>query len=117
MTYASVYGFTGAQVGQLPCLTGDHRVLTNTGWKFIGAVTKADKVLSFNVATHNQEWKAVLDTIKHAVDPTADADRCIRMQSSGMDVIATRDHRMLLARSAQSATLRTRSATRLSASC
>ena len=98
MLLVSVYGFTGAQVGQLPCLTGDHRVLTRRGWRFISTIATVDEVLSFNIATYAVEWKPVLAVTSHAVDPRKPEDALYRMQSGGMDVIATREHRMLVAR-------------------
>ena len=80
------------------CLTGDHRVMTRCGWKSITQVQVGDEALSFNIATHEMEWKPVLAVTSHAVDPRNAADSLFRMQGSGMDIIATRDHRMLLAR-------------------
>ena len=84
------------------CLTGDHRVLTRAGWKSITRLQVGEEVLSLNTATHAQEWKPVLKLQSHAVDPRNAADDLFRMQGSGMDVIATRDHRMLIARSRSS---------------
>ena len=58
-----------------------------------------DEVLTLNIEKpYTQEWKPVRTVISHAIDPERDEDRLYRMQGSGMDVIATRDHRMLLAR-------------------
>ena len=80
------------------CLTGDHRVLTRRGWRSIKHVKEGDEVQSFNIATYAMEWKPVTAVTSHDVDPSKAADTLYRMQGSGMDVIATRDHRMLLAR-------------------
>ena len=94
------------------CITGDHRVLTRSGWKSIShvkpvvpGVPGGDEVLSFNVSTYAQEWKAVKQVTSHVAVPGAvdkdgkpNPDTLFRMQGSGMDVIATRDHRMLIAR-------------------
>ena len=79
------------------CLTGDHQVLTRRGWKPIRAVEVGQEVLSLCAKTVAVEWKAVTATMSHAVDPSSAADRLYRMRGSGMDVIATRDHRMLTA--------------------
>ena len=79
------------------CLTGDHRVLTRSGWQSITRVQVGDEVLSFNIASYATEWKPVRAVQSHAVVPGKEADELYRMQGSGMDVIATRDHRMLLA--------------------
>ena len=96
-----------------PCLTGDHRVLTGRGWKSIKAVQVGDVVLSFNTDMYAQQWKPVTAVTSHAVNRTKKVaasrcdcwvpdtkkeDRLYRMQGSGMDVIATSDHRMLVAR-------------------
>jgi hypothetical protein len=80
------------------CMTGDHRVLTSSGWKSIDKVKEGDMVMSFNLVTYEQEWKPVIGVTSHVVDPRKKADTLFRMQGSGMDVIATRDHRMLIAR-------------------
>ena len=79
------------------CVTGDHRVLTRRGWQSIANVTKQDEVLSFNIATFAQEWKPVTSVISRAVS-RQERDKLYRMVGSGMDVVATRDHRMLTAR-------------------
>ena len=100
------------------CLTGDHRVLTSCGWKSIKQVQRGDEVLTFNMvqtqaarvsrtgspqpavytSNYRQEWKLVTDTTNHPVDVANKADQLYRMQGHMMDVIATCDHRMLLAR-------------------
>ena len=81
------------------CLTGDHSVLTRAGWQSIRAVQPGDEVLSFNIKRYVVEWKPVLSvTPPRTVNPAIDSDKLYRMQGSGMDIIATRDHRMLLAR-------------------
>ena len=80
------------------CLTGDHRVLTRQGWKSIAEVEeKRDEALSFNVGSYAMEWKPIVKVTSRVIDPTDDADDLFRMQGSYMDVIATRNHRMLLA--------------------
>ena len=79
------------------CVTGDHRVLTRRGWQSIANVTEEDEVLSFNITTFAQEWKPVARVICRPLSRTAQ-DKLYRMVGSGMDVIATRDHRMLTTR-------------------
>ena len=76
------------------CLTGDHRVLTSTGWKYINRVRKDEQVLCFNTITCEQEWKKVTSAVSRELK----ADELYRMQSQRMDIIATRDHRMLILR-------------------
>ena len=44
------------------------------------------------------EWKPVVRVWSHPVDRADQQDDLFRMQGMGMDVIATRNHRMLLAR-------------------
>ena len=80
------------------CITGDHRVLTRSGWKSIPRVQAGDEVLSLNIRTFAQEWKPVRRVMSYAVGDRGADDALYRMQGSGMDVIATRDHRMLTAR-------------------
>ena len=89
---ASGFGYYG-------CVTGDHRVLTRRGWRSIGEIKVADRdeVLSFNTTTYEQEWKLVTGVTSHDVDPQQDDDRLFRMQGAYMDVVATKDHSMLLA--------------------
>ena len=58
-----------------------------------------DEVLSLNLATFEQEWKRVIGVTSHAIDvQQRPDDRLFRMQSAYMDVVATKDHSMLLAR-------------------
>ena len=80
------------------CLTGDHRVLTRGGWRSISRVEVGDEVLSFNVKTSAQEWSLVTARTSHRIDRRQASHQLYRMQGSGMDVVATRDHRMLVAR-------------------
>ena len=97
----SLLTYTGIMPAPLSletCLTGDHRVLTRCGWRSITAVQVGDEVLSFSIDSFAQEWKPVLAVHSHPVDRRKKADRLYRMQGSGMDVIATGNHRMLLAR-------------------
>ena len=88
---------------KLPCVTGDHRVLTRSGWKSITQVSVGDQVLSFNTAKDHEsgqyvmEWKPVTATQSHVLDST-EADMLYRMEGSGMDVVATHNHSMLIAR-------------------
>ena len=68
-------------------------MLTRQGWKGVKHVQTGDFVLSFNKTTYEQEWKPVL-----GVQPLPqEGQRMYRMQGSGMDVIASSDHRMLIA--------------------
>ena len=92
------------------CLTGDHRVLTNRGWRSISTVRRGDVVLSLNTVqtkknkqgkqehTWAMEWKPVIDIKNRTISESKDSDRLYRLLGSGMDVIATKDHRMLVAR-------------------
>ena len=75
------------------CCTGDHMVLTSSGWKFIGRIERNDEVASLNIETACIEWKRVIE-VQHF--PIA-RQRLYRMQGSHMDIIATQDHRMLVA--------------------
>ena len=79
------------------CLTGDHMVLTRSGWRALRLMKEGDFVMSFNVKSHAMEWKRVKRVIVRKRTDSA-ADELFRMQGSGVDIIATRDHRMLVAR-------------------
>ena len=85
------------------CVTGDHMVLTRSGWQSIVVIHRqfqaaraqgVDAVIevsTFNTTTSAMEWKRVDDTQCYPVE----TQRLFRMQNTGMDVVATGDHRML----------------------
>ena len=81
----------------LPCLTGDHGVLTRSGWRSITTIAVGDEVASFNRATCAMEWKRVTGTQRFKAT-SAGRNRLFRMQGKGMDVVATADHSMLTGR-------------------
>ena len=76
------------------CLTGDHQVLTRSGWRSIQHIAVSDEVASYNIHTSAMEWKKVLATQSFTADNQA---KLFRMEGESMDVIATKDHRMLVA--------------------
>ena len=80
--------------GVIQCLTGDHMVLTRSGWRSIRAIARGDVVASFNLTTSAMEWKPVKETQRYKSAPTG-RHELFRMQAEGMDVVATREHRML----------------------
>ena len=81
------------------CLTGDHLVLTRSGWRLLAdihrvcqdAASPVVEVCSFNLTASAMEWKPVTDAQRFP----AGEQRLFRMQGDGMDVVATKDHRML----------------------
>ena len=99
------------------CLTGDHMVLTRSGWQSIRRIAVNDIVASIDVgvlpaaadtdrqhdedaaqpATYSLQWKRVT----HTQCFSSQRQQLFRMQSSGMDVVATRDHSMLTAHLSQ----------------
>ena len=108
------------------CLTSDHRVLTRHGWKYINDVKawwgaeRGDEVLSVNIASVEEEvyerkdgervdqatpqptteWRRVVDVQSHVADldmRDTNPDKLYRLQGTGMDIIATRSHKLLLA--------------------
>ena len=89
--------FVYSKVMAWVCLTGDHMVLTRSGWRNIRALSVGQQVMSLNVDTQQMEWRPVTRLVSYDVDPEQKA-ALYRMQGAGMDIIATRDHRMLLAR-------------------
>ena len=95
------------------CLTGDHMVMTRSGWRYLfdihrefeaaklriaagveGAALPVIEVSSFNVTTSAMEWKPVVRT--QCFPAGRPGQRLFRMQGEGMDVVATADHRMLV---------------------
>ena len=78
----------------LKCLTGDHSVLTRSGWRSIQHIQRGELVASLNKTTKAMEWKRVTDTQRFPVRGC----QLYRMQGEGMDVVATADHRMLCAK-------------------
>ena len=93
----------GASKSDVQCLTGDHRVLTRSGWRGIPYISAGDVVASYHIPTASLQWKRVtavqcFDVVEDADPDDEDTFRLFRMQGSGMDVLATRDHRMLVAR-------------------
>ena len=77
------------------CLTGDHQVLTRSGWQSIKHTTVGTEVASFNVGNSSMEWKKVRATQRF---PSNKETRLYRMTGSSMDIVATGDHRMLVYR-------------------
>ena len=97
------------------CLTGDHLVLTRSGWRSLvdihrefedagltlaaqaeGDALPVIEVCSFNLTTSTMEWKQVLATQRFPAGRPG--QRLFRMQGDGMDVVATGEHRMLTGR-------------------
>ena len=108
------------------CLTSDHRVLTRHGWKYIKDVKawrsaeRGDEVLSVNIASVEEEvyerkggervdqaspqptleWRRVMNVNSHVANldvRDTNPDKLYRFQGTGMDIIATRSHKLLLA--------------------
>ena len=90
------------------CLTGDHAVLTRSGWRSIRHIRVGDLVASIHVgirpdgavleeATYELQWKRVTAVQSLVHEAEVEAHHLFRMQGDGMDVVATRDHSMLLA--------------------
>ena len=91
------------------CVTGDHMVMTRSGWQSIvvihrefeaaraqGVDSPVMEVSTFNTTTSAMEWKPVRATQRFPAGQPG--ERLFRMQGTGMDVVATGDHRMLTGR-------------------
>ena len=78
------------------CLTGDHQVLTRSGWQSIRLVAVGEVVASYNVGSRAMEWKKVEEKQCYATS-ASEQHQLFRMEGAGMDVVATRNHRMLVA--------------------
>ena len=81
----------------LYCLTGDHMVLTRSGWQSIKCIADGEFVASYNIDTQAMEWKEAQGGTLCYDASASGQHQLFRMESSGMDVVATRDHRMLVA--------------------
>lgn len=81
------------QIGDKLCLSGDHDVLTTTGWKPIADVAVGDEIATMHPETFELSYEAV--TKSYAFDHTG-AMYAIRSQQ--VDLFVTMEHRMLVQR-------------------
>lgn len=73
------------------CLTVDHEVLTDNGWKAISAVQVADRVMTLDLNTGTQDWNAVEATTR-----APHTGPLYRLKSGGMDAVCDENHRWYL---------------------
>ncbi|KAF2640442.1 beta and beta-prime subunits of DNA dependent RNA-polymerase [Massarina eburnea CBS 473.64] len=73
------------------CLSADHEVLTNTGWKALPAVQAADQVMTMDFETGLQQWNTVQATTRLAHDGSL-----YRLKSGAMDAVCNESHRWYL---------------------
>jgi len=73
------------------CLSADHEVLTNTGWKALPAIQAADQVMTLDLQTGIQQWNTVQATTRLARDGSL-----YRLKSAGMDAVCNESHRWYL---------------------
>ncbi|KAK0785207.1 hypothetical protein LTR02_010270 [Friedmanniomyces endolithicus] len=73
------------------CLSVDHEVLTNSGWKALAAIQAADEVMTMDLQTGMQQWNAVQATTRLAHDGPL-----YRLKSGGMDAVCNESHRWYL---------------------
>ena len=79
------------------CVTGDHMVLTRSGWRNIRYIVVGEDVLSFNTTTYASEWQPVIGVISKPIRPNHPDDVWYRLNHERMDVVATSNHNMLVA--------------------
>ena len=92
MTKAKVRSMRVPEIGDKFCLTGDHEVLTETGWKLITEVKENDIVATLNPDTYQFEYQAVSET--YMFDATGDILYGVR--NSKIDLLATGEHKMFI---------------------
>lgn len=73
------------------CLSADHEVLTNTGWKALPAIQAADQVMTMDLQTGNQQWNTVQATTR-----LARSGSLYRLKSGGIDAVCNENHRWYL---------------------
>ncbi|ORY04269.1 hypothetical protein BCR34DRAFT_604917 [Clohesyomyces aquaticus] len=73
------------------CLSADHEVLTNTGWKALPAIQVADQVMTMDLRTGIQQWNKVEATTR-----LARGGSLYRLKSGGMDAVCNESHRWYL---------------------
>lgn len=76
------------------CFTPENKIITEFGPKYINEVKKGEKVFSFNPVTKKSELKEVIDTQEY--DYKGDI---ININSRGINVKVTPEHKFLLQRS------------------
>tara|TARA_R110002003_G_scaffold63_15_gene5913 strand:- start:24162 stop:26444 length:2283 start_codon:yes stop_codon:yes gene_type:complete len=73
------------------CLSADHEVLTNTGWKALPAIEAADQVMTMDLQTGVQQWNTVQATTR-----LARGGSLYRLKSGDMDAVCNESHRWYL---------------------
>nr|POE77989.1 dna-directed rna polymerase i subunit rpa2 [Quercus suber] len=81
------------------CLSADHEVLTNTGWKALSTIQAADQVMTMDLHSGTQQWNAVQATTR-----LAHHGPLFRLKSGGMDAVCNESHRWYLNTKDQPAT-------------
>lgn len=76
-------------VGDKFCVTGEHEVLTNAGWKKINHVTTTDIVATLNPTTRTIEWHNPTDTFEFDHDGPL-----YHVKARGVDLKTTFNHKM-----------------------
>ncbi|KAF2862252.1 beta and beta-prime subunits of DNA dependent RNA-polymerase [Piedraia hortae CBS 480.64] len=73
------------------CLSVDHEVLTNTGWKALSKIRTTDQVMTMNLQTGTQQWNVVEGTTRFPHDGPL-----YRLKSGSMDAVCDENHRWYL---------------------
>ncbi|KAF2848204.1 beta and beta-prime subunits of DNA dependent RNA-polymerase [Plenodomus tracheiphilus IPT5] len=73
------------------CLSADHEVLTNTGWKALPAIEAEDQVMTMDLQTGIQQWNTVQATTR-----LARGGSLYRLKSDDIDAVCNESHRWYL---------------------
>lgn len=73
------------------CLTVDHEILTNAGWKSIAAISRGETILTLN-SQGVQEWQNVHETVKFPHS----GKNLYRLKADRIDAVCNAPHRWLL---------------------
>ena len=75
--------------GHFHCLTPDHEVLTENGWKSISEVKIDDKVITYNTSTKLLEYNKVENTHKKYIN-----EKIYHLYNKHYDTLVTGEHRV-----------------------
>ncbi len=78
---------------KIHCLTGDHKVMTEQGWKFIESVSLDDKVATINQQTHVLEYHKPI-----ALQKFNYTGKMYSVKSQQVDLNVTTNHRMFVSK-------------------
>ena len=84
-------------LGDKFCLTPEHEVLTESGWKLISEINKGVNVATINPNTHNLEYQSVCETYSYYCDD----EYLVSVSTDKVDLTTTLNHKMFVSDSNQ----------------